>query len=303
MLVLLGGVTFGGMARCYAITVAAVLSSALICLAASMRSRKTSTAFIRGLLWTVFWHFGLMVLLAMLAFPILMGRGGPPNWIALLAGLSPIYAAPLEIALTVMRSDAGMRIFTGFPVPLWLVSVAWSSVVGAAHLAFILRGMGLPDLVTAGERRREKRRRKRRIVRCLFAKGLLLLGETGIPLVSNPVFLKEIRSEAFGRPWFRRAGFWGPLAIFAIIIFSFSSIRWGGSLDDLAQPIAGIALFLGTLLAGGYSAASFTREIDQGNIDFLRGTLLTGWTSSRGSSSRHCTPPQDLSSPRDGAFS
>jgi ABC-type transport system involved in multi-copper enzyme maturation permease subunit len=275
VLYLLGGVAFGSLLRCYAVTFTAIVTAALICLAQSMRSRRTAHAVLRGILLVIFWNGGLLILLWLLA-AVLHELTGWPGY----QGLEPIgylsfgLSPYLGIANELLPDDfrfIGPSTPPGFP-RLSSTCMMVSGLVGAWYLVGLLRKVGLPDLSMS--RRRERRllrkaRGERPIRRCLFARGLLTLGQNGFPLLRNPIFLKEIRSEFFGKVWYRRAVFWVSLLVFAgLAVLNYR--QW----DDLVTVIFAVTVILLLILMPGVTATSFPREIEQGNLDFLRGTLV-----------------------------
>lgn len=110
-------------------------------------------------------------------------------------------------------------------------------------------------------------RQKRAFLTRLFC----WLGEHGVLCFRNPMFLKEIRSEVFGRRWFRRLLFLVPCLIFVTI----AALEVPGFRPTAKiSMINTVALTLTLLLVPAIAASSFAREIKQGNMDFLRGTLL-----------------------------
>ena len=262
-LYLLGGVSFSTMLECYAVTFASVILSGWICLSASMRSERTSGAVVRGMGWIIFWN-GLVFVIAFLIAGLTTGGGRPPGWLSYLFTLSP-HAA---IFWSVAQPTLGAAPL--FVLEPWVGSVAYSMLLSALILAFLLLRARVPDAPeSAGDGAGRLRGCLRRLKRRSFLTRLvLLLGDEGAPGLRNPVFLKEIRSEFFGRTVYRSCIFWGCLAVF--ISFAANMRRW----EEAVLAVFAAALVFASLLAPATAASAFTREIEQGNIDFLRGTLL-----------------------------
>ncbi|MCZ6795613.1 MAG: ABC transporter permease subunit [Planctomycetota bacterium] len=283
VLFLLGGVAFEAILKSYAVTFAAVVSSALICLTVSMRCERTGPAAIRSVLWVLFWNIGL-VLLLWLAGGLLLalleefgirerdiaayfGSTGSTGRLmeqafASTFGLSPFLAIGLELSPDPFR--------TFLPVEVWRVYLVYAGILGGLHLVFLLVRARRPDLGGSGGgvRRRGRRRRGGPVRRSLFTQLLLELGHGGAPLLSTPVFLKEIRTETYGKVWFRRIGFWLPF----LLCSSYLALT-----DDVGELITAAGctvLALVVLVVPATSAGSIPREIEQGNMDLLRSTLL-----------------------------
>jgi hypothetical protein len=131
----------------------------------------------------------------------------------------------------------------------------------------------LPDLAISRRRERKLARRQggspaNKIRRPVLVKLALSLGQHEQSLLKNPVFLKEIRSEFFGRVWYQRLLFFLPLILFTLLTLV------DDDLEAKVLPPGLTALGLIILLVPGVAASSIPREIEQGNLDFLRGTLL-----------------------------
>ena len=214
VLSLLGGVTAQDILLSYGITGAAVVSSALVCLTVSMR---TATSAVRRLVWVVFWNIGMTLLLLLLVGVFLSGWWWSPS-VASLVMSSPYFA------LTSVASGPA-----GWPVAIEPTTgyFLYAGVISLGHFVYLLRRVRLPEL-TAGPRRerrqaRRKRRKTKRTRRALLTRVLLRADRLGSPIIGNPVFLKEIRSDVFGRPWYRWLLFLAPLAIFLLI---FQANEW-----------------------------------------------------------------------------
>jgi ABC-type transport system involved in multi-copper enzyme maturation permease subunit len=275
---LLGGVSIETLLKCYVITFAAVVMSALICLWASMRSERTSRAVLRGIVGVVFWNGGLLFVLwlaiAILVEEILDIQQPPPSLHEI--GFHAICALCPHIAVGAhLAGEVSLFNFSGGVEDVWLAHLAVTSVVSAAYFLLLLRRVRSPLAASPLAERlaaRGARKRRRPLRRPLLTKAILTLGADGGPL-GNPVFRKEIQSEFFGRPWYRRIVFVGCALIFCGLL----AVQTGGGGIDADGAIAGIigvALFLVAVLSPGVAASSFPREIEQGNIDFLRGTLV-----------------------------
>ena len=253
-LYLVGGVAFESFLRSYAVTVASIVLSGLICLHASMRSGRTARAAVLGVASIMLWNGGLFFVTMLVTALIYHVETTPPAWLPYLFFLSPHAAMGVGILGTIR---IGGGVFTFDP---WLGSVIYSSVLSAMYLGLLLVRAGGPEArPSAGGWLGLKRR-------SLLTNVLLKLGEAGAPW--NPVFLKEIRSEFFGRAVYRSCAFLGPLLLFAWI--AAQSRSW----NDCLHAIYKIAVVLGVLIVPAIGASALPREFEQGNIDFLRGTLL-----------------------------
>jgi ABC-type transport system involved in multi-copper enzyme maturation permease subunit len=261
-LYLVGGVAFPSFLQGYAVTLASVIQCGLICLNASKRSERTARAVIRGVAGIIFWNGGLFFL-AFLVTGVLYGsRSGPPIWFPLLFSLSPHAATGATIL--------GFGVFgrTSMPVEPWLGSVLYSMSISTLYLALVLLPSRVSETAESGDGSGRRTLRSRLKRRSLPTRLLLAIGER-VPW--NPVFLKEVRSEFFGRTIYRSLAFWGSLVLF-IWIAAMNS-RW----EDAIYTVFTVATVLIVLIAPAVAASAFPREIEQGNIDFLRGTLLGFW--------------------------
>jgi ABC-type transport system involved in multi-copper enzyme maturation permease subunit len=260
-LYLVGGVAFRSFIQAYAVTLSSIVLSGLICLHASMLSGRTAGAVVRGMAGIILWNGGLFFVAVLVTGLLYHVETTPPSWFPLLFFLSPHAAMAVGI-VGVGRFGAGT--FTFDP---WLGSVVYSSVLSAIYLALILIPVHGSEVRPSGGRFHSLSRGRLGLKRrSLLTRLLSRLGETGRPW--NPVFLKEIRSEFFGRGVYRTCTFWGPLLLFAWIAAEAGD--WGRSMHMIYKG----ALLLGVLIVPAIGASAVPREIEQGNIDFLRGTLL-----------------------------
>jgi len=115
------------------------------------------------------------------------------------------------------------------------------------------------------------RRHFQRQPRTWLMKAIVDGGLSSTSLSENPIFLKDMRTELFGRPAFRRLVFWGSLCLFIFLILSLPN----QGTEAHVSTVLGKAVFFMALLLPGVAATSFPREIESGNLDFLRGTLLS----------------------------
>jgi ABC-type transport system involved in multi-copper enzyme maturation permease subunit len=273
VLQLLGGVSLEGILKCYAITFSAVVMSALVCLWASMRSERTARAVLRGAVGVVFWNGGLLFLL-WLGIALLEIRRPPPplTEIAFHANmaLSPHFAVVAQLSGESSFFPLSSSV-TGLAADAWIAHAVGTAIVSLFYFARLLRRVRSPDAAAPlASRWAARRARKRRgpVRRPILTHVVLALGAGGGPL-GNPVFQKEIRSEFFGRVWYRRIVF-GACALIFLGIFAVNNLRIRGAIGG----IVGVALFLVAVLSPGVAASAFPREIEQGNLDFLRGTLV-----------------------------
>ena len=283
VLYLLGGVAFWALMEAYAVSFAALVMTGLVCLAQSMRSARTAQAAVRGVVWTIFWNGGLTLLIYLgIGVAAALSRWNqPPPYFFLVSACSPFSVIPAGLFSTSYPGAAQMQQFFG-PLGFTELFLGYAAIVSALHLAYLLWKVRTPELAPSRRVERRKLRaqavsggRPRGIRRSWFTRELLRLGDVGSPFIGNPVFLKEVRSEFFGRPWFRRTLFFAPIVLCLAISLI---VRKKGSRDiDVAPTIIGIvmvSLVLTSFLAPAVSASAIPREIEQGNLDFLRGTLL-----------------------------
>jgi ABC-type transport system involved in multi-copper enzyme maturation permease subunit len=272
VLFLLGGMSFSTILRCYAMIFAAAVTAGLICMKESMRSRRTAHAAVRGVLWVAFWNGGLQVILSLaiaIAVELFRIPINPGNlWGGgLMLALSPFSGIACEIFGQVGPGPGGSL------GEIWLMDVFYLAVVSACQLVYLLRKVRTPEpaLSRRAERRLLHRLGRTRSAprRALVAKALIGLGERGVAPLANPVFLKEVRSEFFSRPWYRRLMFFGALALFSGIAYLNRSSGEG------CQAASTYSLVLILLVCPAIAAGAIPREIEQGNLDFLRGTLLS----------------------------
>src|SRR5262249_28648006 len=102
----------------------------------------------------------------------------------------------------------------------WHIYLAFAAALSLGHFLLLLRRARTPEYFVPTWRERRLARKgahARPVRRSAFARALISWGDADAPLIRNPVFLKEIRSEFFSKVWFRRASFWLPLLVFAAI--------------------------------------------------------------------------------------
>jgi len=274
VLYLLGGVGFGAVLRCYTITFSAVLTAGVVCLVISMRSQRTAPAVVRGVGWVFLWNGGFLFLFYLVAALTNFFLFRLPDQLAMLACcLSPY--TPISFELFSQTLGMGMGFGPMLFVEPWLIYVIFAMLLSLAHFVYLLRRARKPDLAVSRRRERKlagKRMASRPPRRSWSTKLLIEREGRGPSWIWNPVFLKELRSEFFGQPRFRRALFWGTLVILTAV--ACIELRRHDAADRI-PVVAGVGLSLVLLLLPGVAASSFSRELEQGNLDFLRGTLLT----------------------------
>ena len=281
MLYLLGGVEFRSIGIAYVVTITALIYSTVVCLTVSMRSRRTSHAVVRSVLWLVFWNAGLALLYGFgmeFLFDSWDGSSLDDHDLCmnLLFGLSPFVAVSADFI-----QSFGANFPAGLLLPPWLAYVSLTTLLTLLHLTYLLFRVRLPDPPSAYRRSRALpptdgavvagsppllRRKKRRLT--LTTHALLALGSLGIPGLSNPVFQREIRFEFFSQRWFRRAFFWVPLLLFGAIALI------GDDVSERTLPICIIALVLMILVVPAIIAGSLPRERELGSFNLLRTALL-----------------------------
>ena len=264
LLYLQGGIDFSMIVGSYAITILAVLSSGLVCLTASMRSNRTLHAVIRGIFWVLFWQVGLMAVSILIFLVIWGGNQQPPE----LAMKWMFTTSPLPALVSLVERAP----FGGRYECVYLYS-AYAGVLSAVHFIYLLTRVRTPDF--SSRRRRILRGKTARastgVRRAAFAHTLLALGERDLPLFGNPVFMKEVRSEFFSRPWYRRLVTFGSFIVFGLVALA------GIPFVAKIGMIGIITMVLSALLVSGTLASSLPKEIDQGNLDLLRVSLMPLW--------------------------
>jgi ABC-type transport system involved in multi-copper enzyme maturation permease subunit len=280
LLHLLGGVTFGSILRCEAVTLAAVILSTFICLLASIRAERTSRAVTGAVLGVAFWNGGLSFLL-LVAASILRSQG-----VTFLDGVGPWLAAALSPHATIALEVLGEPSFLGaqgaIPQGSWMAYTATAAVLSFFYLVRILLRAGTPGVALpwradrASGRARPFQRRSR--ARPFLTRIILEMSEDKA-IVGNPVFRKEICTEFFGRVGYRRLVFWGLCAVFASVMLG--TVGFNEAKTEITT-IASLGSLLVILLAPAVAASAFPREIEQGNLDALRGTLMSPWDVLRG---------------------
>ncbi len=274
-LYLLGGFGFAAIIKSYAITVAALVSSCLVCLTISLRSAGTAQALVRSFVWILVWNGGLALfggLLLVIAFQAGFA-GSEQLLLPPLLGLSPISVLFVEARAL------------GGPMPfhdLWVIYLGYSGLLALGHLAYLLRKARNPYAVFQPRRKRVRRHRgrseRRRAQRSILSRLLLALGREEVPGFANPVFQKDLKSEFFSRVLYRRTVFWTSLLVYALLAVALhDSWRLGW-----LHFIANLNMFLIVLLVPAVAATSITKEREKGNLDFLRSSLLSMGTLLRG---------------------
>ncbi len=263
----------------HVVMAAAVVMSGTVCLLHSQRSRTTGQAAVKGFIWTVVLNGGasamalpLMRVVGLQAFDQDRFDG---FFEYLMENLFPHHAID---QLSSRWLSGANRLQLSFPP--WAVYLAYSSLITLLHLVLLLRGARHVDPVGLEARgrfsgllvrlRKALKSRPAFLTRWIFKKA-----GKGWPLVSNPVFLKEIRAEFIGQTSYRRGIFVLLTVIFCPLMYTLykpgSSFLWT---EGLIAAAAGSASILIALVVPAVTAASLCREVEQGNLDFYRGTLL-----------------------------
>jgi ABC-type transport system involved in multi-copper enzyme maturation permease subunit len=285
----LGGLGFETVLHCYAITFAVLLSASAICLCASARADRTAQAALRAVLHVVLWNsgplfasllmarnslrlgpgiglrlLGLVLLIVSLTTTVLVfltGAVGTLNGVL----LAPHAVISAEILQDV--SSAGGK---------WLTCVGLALLVAAGHLIAALVMAGSTDEAEARSMSEHPLGSVAgwlldpEVPRSILTSVFIDWGGAGAPLFRNPVFLKEVRCEFHGGARFRRRVFWGLLLIFFVLFSAFPGVRR----SSIAVSFM-IAVALGIVIVTAVAGASMSSELERGNIDFLRSTLLT----------------------------
>ena len=278
VLLLIGGLRYESIAVCYAVTFLSVVSSGVVCLAVSLRSKTTAQSVVRGFIWTIFWNGGLAlaIYLGTLVVFLILGMDynrQPPVWMYFLVGMSPFPILTMEVF-----SSATGPFPTALSLP-WIYTIYVASFT-LLHLVFLLRRIRMPDLARPATRRWFRKWRAQRTgppKRTWFSRCLLRLGDSRRHFLGNPVFRKEVCAEFFGRPGYRRVLFWAPLVIFLLVTWGIVELPGSPGPEMPFLWVGNVTLALMLVLLPAVSASSIPREIEQGNIDLLRGTLVSLW--------------------------
>ncbi len=271
VLFLLGGIGFEQIATVYGLTAVALVSSGIVGLAISMRSRRTVHAILRSIAWVAFWNIGLLFGFMLLVMILSEVVSVSPN--SLLRSFELVLCCSPFFAMMSLLMGGGPGSFSVFE--LIVGYLVYAGVLSAAHLGYMLWRVRTPEIAV---RRKERRtvlltRVLARIARppdrlTAFTRWVLQLGRLGAPIFSNPVFIKEVQSEFSGKPRFRRIVFWASLALFFLLSLVDNGVR-----VSIGVPFM-FGLGILVLVIPGVVASSVTREFEQGSIDLLRGTLL-----------------------------
>jgi hypothetical protein len=228
---------------------------------------------VRGVVSVLFWNIGLSFVLYLgfvLWASLQTSSVGNPSYVSVAAtalySLSP-YAA---VGSEVLPMAGGFRPFLAMAP--WILYVGFAGLLSLASFLLLLKRARTPDQLVPTRRERRLARRgaaPRPVRRSAFTKALISSSDSGFPLIANPVFAKELRSEFFSRLAFRRWCFWVPLILFA----GMACLRVGST--ERVAIIACTTLTLLAILVPAVAASGFPREVEQGNLDFLRGTKLT----------------------------
>jgi ABC-type transport system involved in multi-copper enzyme maturation permease subunit len=231
VLYLLGGVEFGAILTAYLVTFGAVVSTSVLCVQRSMGSRRTSHALLKAVP-------GMIVVISL----------GFASVSSLLEGSGKL--------------EPFLRVIWFLAIPLVFLSTLLSEKSKTRDVALPRP----PDPIWPKTRWLFQRQPRTWLMKAILEGGL-----SSAPLSENSVFLKEMRTEIFGRVAFRRLVFWGSLCLFIFLILSLPN----QGTEAHVSTVSGTAVFFMALLLPGVAATSFTREIEPGNLDFLRGTLLS----------------------------
>ena len=180
-------------------------------------------------------------------------------------GFIPIYVSPYSTIIGELE---------GYGSGSWSTNVAITLMISFLYVAYLLRHVQTPEVGL--HLRRDGADPKSPWARPLHRRTwltnkILKESENISSVITNPVFLKEIRTEFFGRPLFRRLVFWSSLATIACV----AHITQQQSLEERAAWVLLTSTSIVTLLLPGIAGSAFPREIEQGNLDFLRGTFLS----------------------------
>ncbi len=260
LLYLLGGLDTQVVIITYATTFIAVTVSTLVCLTVSLRAKTTAGAVIRSIAWLLFWNGGLSLVLALMAS---IGRAADGTLIMSLTPYGPIVIAGYQ---------GPFQPFGSLRTAFVIYSIA-STIVAVPHLGYLLRRTRRPyDAETSDAPMTVTQgliEQPRKLARTWLTRVLMRLGKS-LPGFENPIFQKELRSEFFSRVQYRVIAFGSIFMLYLLIAL----VAADGGVSCL-YPLFNLNLFFTLLFVTAVASTSFTREIEQGNIDFLRSSLIT----------------------------
>ncbi len=262
LIVLLGGITFGSVLKVYAVTAVAIMTSGLVCLVVSVRSKRTASATTRAVFWVFFWNFGLALGFLLLG-KFTMGIAPPMVDPILPSCLSPSFA----IDSILLRPSV-------FPTDRpWLIYIAFSGAIAVAHLAYLLVRVRTPDVAPAPTGRNRAAETGSTAARPWTVRLIIRLARANWPFVSNTVFVKEIMTEVCGRRRLRRVVFWISLVVFATM--AGTGIVSGDEPWPSVMAMSVTATVGMSILVPAASAGCFSGEREKQTFDLLRTTMLT----------------------------
>ncbi|MBI4586578.1 MAG: ABC transporter permease [Planctomycetes bacterium] len=225
----------------------------------SMRHQRTSRAILEAFGILIALYFGLSICTSFLmVFFMTVWRGvAPPNLILILS---------------------------------WILTIGVPALLVLWMMYSLLRSARYPEL--AASRREERRKLKQAalgttppVSRTWLTRQLLDRTVNGIPDGWNPVLVASVRSQVYGAAHSRRMMFWG----LAVLIFIISGmIFWfflsGMGVESYVSFSIGahVLLYSVALILPGLAATGLSGEVESGNLDFLRGTLLAPFAILRG---------------------
>jgi len=283
VLYFLGGTELVTILRCYAVLFGALVFSSLVSIDASMRSERTAQAAVRGYIWVLFWNAWPVVATMLRSDSRLPAATTLSGWLACAATAASPFAAVLS------------EMFGSWPWgtrldPSGALSQPWKLCLGSTGLFSLfyawrlLRAVSLrhaparaiaPARAPGGGTAEPGAIRRPALTTWLLKSGSTILPFLH-PILRNPVFGKEILSEFYGRLGYRRGLFWGSLGAFAVLSFALAILSpFSGSKPNAVLSIGIVSVTLCLILVPAVAATSFAREVEQGNLDFLRGTRLT----------------------------
>jgi len=303
-----GGIEFESIFVCYLVVGAAAVVASLGSLAQSARSRSSVQAVTRALIWSAMWSSGPFILLGVVAFGALSiyrdiflldaSKPRDPSFIRralvtaldswtrfLLLGFLLFAGVMLALPVTVMLVAAGDHLAIGLSpfsaacfeleplrgphIPAWIIYLPLAAVISLVQWRKLLRAVAEAQIegeepqlaieigpvpVRPGASPRS------------YAAGLVLSwGEKGLRLFSNPLLLQELRTQFHGNAFYRQALFWGTAVV--CFLLSTASIN--------ANHVFAAAAFIGLVFLPPAGAVGFAREVEGGNLDFLRSSALS----------------------------
>ncbi|MBN8596179.1 MAG: ABC transporter permease subunit [Planctomycetes bacterium] len=260
---LFGGISSGFVLSAMALTVSTAILHASISLAASTRSRSSTTAASSGFITGVVWCFAPIFLTLLLS----IGHNGPRSFVLL--KLSPYVCLGMETASSLGAGNAPF-----YRPGQWLLAAAYNGV--GTGLFLLLAVARLRAVASKGETElpRANTRKQRGISKAGTPASPLRMNAarpTSDPLGvwDNPLNWRELRQRVFVRRWHAWA-VGGSVVLLLAIIYSEAGINQG----DVLIPTSAILIALFYFQCALIAANSIAGERESRSLEVLLTTPL-----------------------------